>query len=377
MLAGLLGGVVAVAIGAFLPVPWGPRPVVMGLLAAGGIILARAALYAIVRWLRQHYHVNRRLLIVGASEAGKRIAAVLRDHPEHGLRPRAFWDPDPLLARGRLEVPLLPLHMSLPQAINATRAQTVIIAHGGYTEAQIIDVLRTTDRFRCQVFLVPRFYEMALRSADMDEIWGLPLLRLRRPSYQRPDWGVKRVVDIAVSALLLLLVAPLMVGVAIAVRFEGGPGILFRQLRVGRDGRLFQLLKFRTMRPANEADSATTWTISGDPRVGRVGRMLRKSSLDELPQFWNVLRGDMTLVGPRPERPYYVDQFAVKYPNYAHRHRVPAGITGWAQIHGLRGDTSIGERAQFDNYYIENWTLWTDAKIMLQTLPTLVRRPGA
>jgi lipopolysaccharide/colanic/teichoic acid biosynthesis glycosyltransferase len=179
---------------------------------------------------------------------------------------------------------------------------------------------------------------------------------------------VKRGFDVAIASAVLLIVFPVFALCALAVRLEGGPGVIFRQRRVGRDGVEFNCLKLRSMRPADETESATTWSIAEDDRVGPVGRFLRRSSLDELPQLWNILRGDMTLVGPRPERPHFVSRFSEEFDRYAHRHRVQAGLTGLAQVSGLRGNTSIADRARFDNYYIENWSLWLDIKIILRTV---------
>ncbi len=167
-----------------------------------------------------------------------------------------------------------------------------------------------------------------------------------------------------------------MAACALAVRWEGGPGVIFRQERVSVDGRPFDVLKFRSLRPVDETESKTNWNIKHDDRLGPVGRFLRMTSLDELPQLWNIIEGDMSLVGPRPERPYFVEQFSAYIPRYTARHRVPAGLTGWAQIHGLRGDTSIEERARFDNYYIENWSPWLDMKIGLRTICQVVQRQG-
>jgi lipopolysaccharide/colanic/teichoic acid biosynthesis glycosyltransferase len=152
--------------------------------------------------------------------------------------------------------------------------------------------------------------------------------------------------------------------------------VLFRQERVGMDGRPFTVLKFCSLRPTADSEAATTWNIGTDTRVRPLGRFLRRTSLDELPQLWNVLRGDMSLVGPRPERPHFVDEFTRRYPRYTARHRVPVGLTGWAQIHGLRGDTSISDRAGFDNFYIENWSLWGDIKILLRTAAQVVKVAG-
>ncbi|MBB1255997.1 sugar transferase, partial [Streptomyces alkaliterrae] len=187
----------------------------------------------------------------------------------------------------------------------------------------------------------------------------------------------KRALDVAAASLALLLTAPVLLACALAVRLADGPGILFRQERVGQGGRSFTLLKFRTLRPADALESATLWSVADDQRMSPVGRWLRRTSLDELPQLWNVLRGDMSLVGPRPERPYFVRQFSQRYSGYAERHRMPAGITGLAQVHGLRGDTSIEERARFDNLYIDTWSLWQDVRILLRTAVSLARPGGS
>ena len=175
---------------------------------------------------------------------------------------------------------------------------------------------------------------------------------------------------------MLVLVSPIMLLVALAVRLETGPDVLFRQTRVGRGGEPFTLLKFRSMRPVKEGDSARRWSIADSSRLGPVGRFIRKASLDELPQLFNILRGDMSLVGPRPERPHFVDQFTDKYDGYELRHRVRPGLTGWAAVNGLRGDTSIEERAHFDNVYIDNWSLGFDLKVLSMTALAVVKGTG-
>jgi lipopolysaccharide/colanic/teichoic acid biosynthesis glycosyltransferase len=187
---------------------------------------------------------------------------------------------------------------------------------------------------------------------------------------------IKRGLDIAFAMTALIILSPMLITAALAVRMEGGPGVIFRQVRVGRDGKQFQLLKFRSMRPADECESQTRWCVATDDRVGPVGRFLRATSVDELPQLWNIVRGDMTLVGPRPERPHFVELFSAQYDRYAQRHRVQAGLTGFAQVSGLRGDTSIAERARHDNFYIENWSLWLDIKIILRTFREVVLQRG-
>ena len=264
----------------------------------------------------------------------------------------------------------------LGEVIRRHAVRDVIVAYGGAKEEELVDILRTCDRLDVEVFVVPRLFELHNANRYTDEIWGVPLIRVRRAVYRSLWWRVKRLVDVVASALMLLFLAPVLAACALAVRLEGGPGVIFRQVRVGLDGRPFQVLKFRSLKPVDETESQTQWNIRHDDRLGPVGRFLRASSLDELPQLWNILRGDMSLVGPRPERPHFVQQFSTHIPRYTARHRVPAGLTGWAQAHGLRGDTSIEDRARFDNYYIENWSPWLDMKIVLKTVGQVVRRHG-
>nr|WP_313956526.1 sugar transferase [Streptomyces sp. SAJ15] len=208
-------------------------------------------------------------------------------------------------------------------------------------------------------------------------LWGFACRRLDPPPPGRLGAAGKRALDVAVAGCALLVTGPLLLACALAVRLADGPGVLFRQERVGHGGRPFVMLKFRTLRPADDHESATLWSVARDRRVSLVGRLLRRSSLDELPQLWNVLRGDMSLVGPRPERPYFVRKFSQDHPGYAARHRMPVGVTGLAQVHGLRGDTSIEDRARFDNLYIETWTLWQDVRILLRTAGSLFRFGGS
>jgi lipopolysaccharide/colanic/teichoic acid biosynthesis glycosyltransferase len=211
----------------------------------------------------------------------------------------------------------------------------------------------------------------------VDMVWGIPLARVRQAPFHTLGWPLKRIVDIAIASIATIIVAPLMLLVALAVRVETGPGVLFRQVRVGRDGYPFTCYKFRSLKPAGEQESQELWSVANDSRMGPVGRFIRAWSIDELPQLFNVLRGDMSIVGPRPERPHFVSKFADEYPGYHDRHRVPVGLTGFAAVNGLRGDTSIAERVEFDNLYIETWSLWFDVKIVIRTFTAVFRRTGS
>ncbi|WP_371103287.1 sugar transferase, partial [Streptomyces sp. PU_AKi4] len=209
-----------------------------------------------------------------------------------------------------------------------------------------------------------------------ERLAGFPCRRLDLAPARGGGLG-KRLLDVLVSGTLLLLAGPLLLVCAVTLRLCDGPGVVFRQERIGRNGEPFTLLKFRTHRPVDEHESATRWSVAGEHEMRWFCRMLRRTSLDELLQLWNVLRGDMSLVGPRPERPYFVAQFSETYPGYATRHRMRTGITGLAQVQGLRGDTSIEDRCRFDNAYIDDWSLWRDVCILLRTAVTLVRPTGS
>ena len=350
----------------------------IGVVTLNGVLVlaGRGAVYAAVRAARRRRIVYRRTLVVGGGRVGLQLATLLIEHPLYGLNPVGFFDPDPLPNLDR-PLPVLDSATSLGEAIAQSRANMVLVAFGSVPEAEVVDLIRTCDRLSCEIFVVPRLFEVVHTLArDVENIWGVPVVRLRRNSHRAFSWRVKRLADIAVSASALLLLGPALALCALAVRIDGGPGVIFRQERVGIDGRSFTIYKFRTLRPATHRESATLWNIASDDRLSRIGQILRKTSLDELPQLWNVLQGDMSLVGPRPERPYFVGHFAAEHPGYTDRHRVPSGLTGWAQVNGLRGDTSIEERARFDNDYIQNWTLWLDVKIMLRTVSSVLARRG-
>jgi exopolysaccharide biosynthesis polyprenyl glycosylphosphotransferase len=292
------------------------------------------------------------------------------------LTPVGFVDDSPFIATADQRVPLLGGTDSLARTLVEHKVRNVIVAFSSSRESVMVGVLRTCDRLDCEMFVVPRLYELHVSDSDTELVWGLPLTRLRRAAFRTASWRLKRVLDAAFAATFLVLFAPLMLACAFAVRVEGGPGVIFRQERVGLDGRPFTLLKFRSLKPESEVESISRWNIGDDDRLGPVGRWLRRTSMDELPQLWNVVRGEMSLVGPRPERPYFVSEYTERFPWYMARHRVPAGVTGWAQVNGLRGDTDISDRARFDNYYIENWSMWLDFKIILRTIAQVVGARG-
>jgi exopolysaccharide biosynthesis polyprenyl glycosylphosphotransferase len=342
-------------------------------IVAVAVVTNRALVYATNRRWRRLGRLVDRTLIVGAGEIGVRTASILREHPELGLVPIGFVDH---MSGADLTLPIVGGMNDLDYIIRSHGVDRIIIAFGKIREPEMIPVLRTCDRLSVEVHVLPRLFELGVapETATTDDLWGVQCVRLRRAALRSGAWAVKRVFDVVVSGLLLILSAPVLALAALAVRLSGRGPIFHRQARVGQHGDVFELLKFRTMHVNSDAD--TTWSVADDERRTAAGKILRRTGLDELPQLINVLRGDMSLVGPRPERPHFVDRFRVAVQRYDDRHRVPAGITGWAQVHGLRGDTSIQERAVFDNHYVEHWSLWTDVLILLRTIPTLLRGDG-
>ncbi len=340
------------------------------------VVLTRAIAFAVARKARAARRMRHRTLLMGGGEVGALLARTLIDRPESGLDPVGFLDDDPLLALEDWPVPHLGGHRDLADVVIGLGVDHIVVAFGSAREAALVDVLRTCDRLACEILFVPRFYEVHSTGRDMELVWGIPLVRMRRAPFRSLSWRLKRVLDVVVSVTVLAFLAPVLAVLALAVRLSVGSPVLFRQERVGLDGLPFTLLKFTSLRPADPNEAAQHWNIGHDDRVTAVGRFLRRTSLDELPQLWNIVRGDMSLVGPRPERPYFVDEFTRRFPAYMARHRVPAGLTGTAQVHGLRGDTSIADRARFDNYYIENWSLWEDIKILLRTFSQVFSGAG-
>lgn len=343
-------------------------PVVIGV-----VMLGRAISYTLVREARAAGMVYEPTLIVGAGTLGVRAATTLQDHPEYGLVPIGFLDS---FDDTGLPLPILGDVHDLETVVREFGVRRIIVAFGAAREPEMVPIIRACDRLPVEVHVMPRFFELGVAKEGpfTDDLWGIPLVRLRRSALRTVAWRTKRAFDLVVGSLLLAVAFPLFAAAALAVRLSSPGPVFFRQQRIGQRGEIFELLKFRTLRVNRDAD--TTWNVSEDERRTKVGRLMRKLSIDELPQLINVMRGEMSLVGPRPERPYFADQFRVAVPGYDDRHRVPAGMTGWAQVHGLRGDTSIKDRAVFDNHYVENWSLWRDMVILVRTVGTVVNGGG-
>ena len=333
-------------------------------IAGCGFLLAvmRAPLYVIMRWLRRNDVARERLLLVGSGVIADAVTELAEDNPDYGL--------DLAGSVGDL------IDVDLVYQAKLVGASTVLLAFSRASEAREVFEIRRGLAAGLRVLAVPRYFDLIGDDRVDDVIFGLPVMKLgaSRPSVQL---RIKRLFDILLAALGLLITAPFLLIVGPLLTRETKGDLLFRQTRIGKNGRPFELLKLQTMKPVSESTSDVTWTVTdGSDRLGPMGKFLRKSSLDELPQLWNILRGDMSFVGPRPERPYFVEQFTEQYEHYEDRMRMTAGLTGLAQIYDLRGDTSIDDRARFDNRYADHWSLWSDLKIMLKTVPKVFKGAG-
>ncbi|MDP9384430.1 MAG: exopolysaccharide biosynthesis polyprenyl glycosylphosphotransferase [Actinomycetota bacterium] len=342
----------------------------------------RVSLALAQKQARAQGYVGRPTLIVGAGHVGAQVARRIEDHPEYGLRPIGFLDADPIAAVDSTDrrVPVLGTPDDLAHITEELGIGHVILAFSSAPDRGLIPLTRQCEELGLEVSLVPRLFESINDRVALERLGGLPLLGLRSVDPKGWQFRIKYTLDRFAAALGLVICAPLLLALALAVRVSSPGPVLFRQRRMGRDGQVFDLLKFRSMRLADpEAagfrpdEGFAPGGVEGADRRTRIGRFLRRSSLDELPQLYNVLRGDMSMIGPRPERPEFVELFRQDLDRYADRHRVKSGITGWAQVHGLRGQTSLADRVEWDNFYIENWSLWLDFKILLLTFGAVLR----
>jgi exopolysaccharide biosynthesis polyprenyl glycosylphosphotransferase len=325
-------------------------------------------------------------LIVGAGVVGEHLVKRLVGEPRYGLRPVGYLDGDPLPKPDRSpaeSVPILGSATDLAEAVQQTGARRVILAFTSEPDQVLVGMVTKCRQLGVDVSLVPRLYESINDRATLDYVGGLPLLSLHPTDPHGWQFVTKHAFDRSFAFVALLALSPVMIAIAIAVRASSPGPILFRQRRVGRDGHEFDVLKFRTMREERDGPNdfdlppgIAPGGVEGEDRRTPVGRFLRDFSLDELPQFINVLRGDMSLVGPRPERPEYVERFTDEVSRYEDRHRVRSGITGWAQVNGLRGQTSIADRVEWDNYYIQNWSLRLDVRIIVLTVAEIFQLRG-
>ncbi|MGQ9680937.1 MAG: undecaprenyl-phosphate glucose phosphotransferase [Anaerolineae bacterium] len=308
-----------------------------------------------------------RVLIVGAGDAGRMIAQRILQAPQLGYQVVGFVDD----GQGRqvaAGLPILGPLSSLQQVIRAENVQEVVIALPDAPGAQVLDLIYECERERVLVKVFPDVFQTMAATLTISDLNGLPMLTVRDVALRGWKLSLKRAMDLVGSAVGLVLVSPLLLLIALLIKLDSPGPVFYTQVRMGLDAKPFPMIKFRSMRVGAENETGPVWARRDDPRRTRLGALLRRTSLDELPQLINVLLGEMSLVGPRPERPVFVEQFRQVVPRYMDRHREKAGMTGWAQVNGLRGDTSIVERTKYDLYYVENWSLLLDLKILVRQL---------
>jgi exopolysaccharide biosynthesis polyprenyl glycosylphosphotransferase len=343
------------------------------------VVGGRTALYWSQSKVRAAGESLRPTLVLGAGRVGRVVARRLAARPQLGLEVVGFVDASPLLEGegDALEAPVLGSPDRLEELVARFRVEHVVVTFSNERDDVVLGFVNRAEALGATVSVVPRLYEKVPERVTVEHLGGLPLVTPHATDPRGGQIAVKYVLDRVAGALLVVLAAPFLLASALAVYVSMGRPIFFRQVRVGRDGEAFEILKFRSMKlpTPEELDLQRKAMAEGLPggvegvdRRTRVGTLLRKTSLDELPQLLNVLRGEMSVVGPRPERPEYVSKFERSVYRYTDRHRVKSGITGWAQVHGLRGKTSIEDRAEWDNWYVENFSLWLDVKILAMTV---------
>lgn len=335
----------------------------------GGLFLLRVLFRTLLKKVRERGYNLRFALIAGTGGLGQTLLEKIESHPELGIKVIGFLAND----RHRIgktlgKIPILGHYEDLEQIIQERVVDLFFIALSideyGSFEKMVQKVLGQLP----EVKVVPASYEFLGLKGGPDELDGLPLVSLQGSPLLGWDRVFKRIFDLLLGSFVLVAVFPFLVAIGLLIKITSRGPVLYRQKRVGMDGHLFEILKFRTMRPDAERETGPVWAIQNDPRRTKIGAFLRKTSLDELPQLLNVLKGDMSLVGPRPERPQFVDEFRNRIPSYMLRHKIKAGMTGWAQIHGWRGNTSLEKRIEYDLYYIQNWSIFFDLKILWMTL---------
>jgi Undecaprenyl-phosphate glucose phosphotransferase len=346
------------------------RAVLMYFGIMGGFLLVvfRLSLRNLLRHFRRQGFNLRHVLVVGEGNAVETLVHRLDKFPELGLRIEGVITHESSLATTVAGKPVIGKFGELGEVIRRTHADQVLIALQRNQYADLDRVLGTIQDETINIQLIPDVHEYVTLGCEIEDFDGLPIVHLNDSPLM--GWGslAKRMTDLAVSAFALILLSPLLLLIAIAVKLTSRGPIFYSQERMGMDGRSFKMVKFRSMKTDAEAGSGAVWAREGDDRRTPIGAFLRSTSLDELPQFWNVFSGDMSLVGPRPERPVFVAQFRGEIPHYMLRHKVKAGITGWAQVNGWRGNTSLARRIECDLYYIRNWSYGLDWKIMVLTL---------
>jgi Undecaprenyl-phosphate glucose phosphotransferase len=346
---------------------------VWGLFLLFNVALTFSSRVLVRDWLERRWRAGiglKRVLVAGAGDLGRLVVDKVLEHRELGLKVVGFVDDraDTGGSLGYRGLPLLGTLDETPEILQREKIDQLYVALPLDEHVKMLALVENANREIVDIKVVPDLLQMISLRARLEDLDGLPIINIHDVPLRGFNALVKRAMDVGLAGLSLIVLAIPMAIIALLLRATSPGAALFRQERMGLDGKPFHVWKFRSMYDGAERNSGPVWAIEDDPRCTPLGRFLRRSNLDELPQLWNVLKGDMSLVGPRPERPFFVDQFKQRIPQYMLRHKVRAGLTGWAQVNGWRGNTSIEKRIEYDLYYIENWSIMLDVKIMWLTL---------
>ena len=338
-------------------------------IALFGLTIIRILYRKTLKILRKRGYNQRYALIAGTGLLGKKTLEKVELHPELGIQVIGYLTSDQEEVGQRVRnIPVLGAYRDLENILNEKKPDLFFIALPIYEYDHLGDIINELRGHLADIKVIPGVYEFLGLRGGVDELDGLPIVSLQSSPLYGWNSVFKRAFDLGFGSLILVMVSPLMALIALLIKLTSKGPVLYRQERVGMDGHTLKMLKFRTMRVDAEKETGPIWTSENDPRRTKVGAFLRKTSLDELPQLFNVLKGEMSLVGPRPERPNFVEEFRNQIPSYMLRHKIKAGITGWAQVNGWRGNTSLEKRIEHDLYYIENWSIGFDLRILMMTL---------
>ncbi|OHB97260.1 MAG: undecaprenyl-phosphate glucose phosphotransferase [Planctomycetes bacterium RIFCSPLOWO2_12_38_17] len=331
--------------------------------------LTRILFRAFLSFIRKKGYNRRFALVVGTEKLGQELVHKLRSHLDLGVQIKGFIANKPDNIGAEIQgTKILGSHLNIRELIKKHGIDIVFIALPYHAHNQLKDILDYIADEPVSVIVLPDLFEFATLRGRINEFDGMPLITLcDTPLY---GWNIiiKRSLDIVFSSFILILLSPFMLIIALLIKLTSAGPVFYKQERMGLDGKIFNMIKFRTMLVNAEAETGPVWASKDDPRCTNIGKFLRMTSMDELPQFFNVLKGNMSIVGPRPERPVLIENFRDKIPKYMLRHKMKAGITGWAQVNGWRGSTSLEKRIEYDLYYIENWSLYLDLKIIWLTI---------
>lgn len=344
---------------------------VFGLLGLSSVILLSFGRYVVMKFEQWWYATGRdtkSVILIGSNPTAARVYEMIASQPSLGYRILGYFTAGPKRSLSGTTAQFLGTLPKVPMFVRNNNVDVILIALSSKDHPLLLDLIRECEGLNTEMLMVPDLVDLMTSRVRITELEGIPFLQVKEAALSTWNQIIKRGFDIVTAALVLLLASPVMILIAIMVKLTSHGPVFYLQERIGLDGKPFKVIKFRTMKTDAEKESGPVWARKDDPRTTSIGRILRRFSLDELPQLLNVLKGEMSIVGPRPERQFFVDRFKGQIPKYLDRHRVKTGMTGWAQVNGLRGNAPIEERTKYDVYYVENWSLVFDLKIISKTL---------